>query len=94
MRDWNDLRLFVAVGCSRGFAAAERELGTPRSTFCRRISALEERLDVRLIDRSTRRFSVTDIGLQYFERYRAMAIEARAAQEAIDHTKAKPLGDD
>ncbi|WP_307146111.1 LysR family transcriptional regulator [Rhizobium tibeticum] len=74
MRDWYDLRLFVAVVCSKVFAAPERELGTPRSTLCRRISALEERLGVRLIDRSTRRFSATEIGLQCFERCRAMAI--------------------
>lgn len=47
MRVWNDLRLIVAVVCSKGFAAAIRELGTPRSTLCRRISALEERLGVR-----------------------------------------------
>ncbi len=94
MQDWNDLRLFVAVVTSKGFAAAERELGTPRSTLSRRISALEERLGVRLIERSTRRFSVTEIGLEYYERCRAMAIEARAAQELIDRKKARPEIDD
>lgn len=90
MNDWNDLRLFVAVVSSKGFAAAERALGTPRSTLSRRISALEERLGVRLIDRSTRHFTITDIGLEYYERCRAMAIEARAAQEVIDRSRANP----
>ncbi|HEY0799221.1 MAG TPA: LysR family transcriptional regulator [Steroidobacteraceae bacterium] len=62
MQDLNDLRSFVDVVEQNGFAAAARKLGMPRSRLSRRIGLLEERLGVRLIQRSTRRFAITEIG--------------------------------
>jgi DNA-binding transcriptional LysR family regulator len=62
MQDLNDLFFFAQVVDHNGFAAAARALGMPRSRLSRRIGLLEERLGVRLIQRSTRRFAVTDIG--------------------------------
>lgn len=53
---------------------------------------MEERLGVRLLHRSTRRFSVTDIGQRYYEHCRAMLIEAEAAQEAVDQVRGEPCG--
>ena len=66
MQDLNDLRFFAEVVRQNGFAATARALGLPRSRLSRRIGLLEERLGVRLIQRSTRRFDVTEIGRDYY----------------------------
>jgi DNA-binding transcriptional LysR family regulator len=58
----------------------------------RRIAMLEERLGARLIQRSTRRFVVTEAGQTYYMHCKAMLVEAEAAQEAIDTLKAEPRG--
>lgn len=92
MQDLNDLRFFVDVVEQNGFAAAARKLAMPRSRLSRRIGLLEERLGVRLIQRSTRRFAVTEIGREYYQHCVAMMVEADAAQEAIDRMKSEPQG--
>ena len=53
---------------------------------------LEERLGVRLIQRTTRHFSVTEVGQTYYEHCKAMLVEAEAAQEAIEVTRGEPRG--
>lgn len=90
--DLNDLYFFAQVVDHKGFAAAGRALGLPKSKLSRRIALLEERLGVRLIQRSTRRFAVTDIGADYYRHCKAMLVEADAAQEAIELTRAEPQG--
>jgi DNA-binding transcriptional LysR family regulator len=92
MRDLNDLYFFVQVVDHNGFAAAARALGMPRSRLSRRIGLLEERLGVRLIQRSTRRFAVTEIGREYYRHCVAMLVEADAAEEAIERMRAEPQG--
>lgn len=92
MQDLNDLRFFVDVVEEGGFAAAARKLGMPRSRLSRRIGLLEERLGVRLVQRSTRHFAVTEIGRAYYAHCLAMKVEADAAQEAIDRMTAEPRG--
>ena len=92
MQDLNDLYYFVEAVDHGGFAPAGRVLGMPKSKLSRRIAMLEERLGVRLIHRSTRQFSVTEIGRTYYEHCKAMLVEAEAAQEAIDVTRAEPRG--
>src|SRR5688572_12568615 len=92
MRDLNDLYFFVQVVDHNGFAAAARELGMPRSRLSRRIALLEERLGVRLIQRSTRSFAVTDVGTEFHRHCVAMLIEADAAEEAIARIRAAPKG--
>ncbi|MFC0284335.1 LysR substrate-binding domain-containing protein [Camelimonas abortus] len=92
MQDLNDLFYFAKVIEHRGFAAASRALGVPKSTLSRRIAALEERLGVRLLQRNATRFSLTHIGDQYFRQCQAMIAEAEAAQEVIDRTTAEPRG--
>ena len=64
----------------------------PRSRLSRRIGLLEERLGVRLIQRSTRRFAVTEIGREYYHHCLAMMVEAEAAQEVIDRMRSEPQG--
>jgi DNA-binding transcriptional LysR family regulator len=92
MQDLNDLYYFAQVVQHGGFAVAARALGLPKSKLSRRVALLEERLGARLIQRSTRRFSVTDIGQIYHRHCTAMVAEAEAAQEAIDRTSAEPQG--
>jgi len=92
MQDLNDLRFFAEVVEQSGFAAAARKLGMPRSRLSRRIGLLEERLGVRLIQRSTRRFAVTEIGREYYRHCVAMTVEADAAQETIDRMRSEPQG--
>ncbi len=92
MQDLNDLYYYVQVVDYAGFAPAGRALGVPKSKLSRRIALLEERLGVRLIQRSTRRFSVTEIGQTYYSHCKAMLVEAAAAQEAIDITRSDPQG--
>lgn len=92
MQDLNDLFFFAQVVEHGGFAAAARALDIPRSRLSRRIGLLEDRLGVRLIQRSTRRFQVTDLGLEYHRHCVAMLVEAEAAQEAIDLSRAQPRG--
>ncbi|MGH7002320.1 MAG: LysR family transcriptional regulator, partial [Alphaproteobacteria bacterium] len=92
MQDLNDLCMYVQVVQRGGFAAAERALGVPKSKLSRRIALLESRLGVRLLQRSSRSFSVTEIGQEYYRHCLAMLIEAEAAQEVIDRSRAKPQG--
>ena len=92
MQDLNDLRFLAEVVEQNGFAAAARKLGVPRSRLSRRIGLLEERLGVRLIQRSTRRFAVTEIGREYYRHCVAMLVEADAAQETIDRMRSEPQG--
>ena len=72
MTDLNDLYYFAAVVDHGGYAAAERALGIPKSRLSRRITQLENDLGVRLLQRSTRRFAVTDVGLSVHRHAQAM----------------------
>lgn len=92
MQDLNDLYYFAQVVDHGGFAPAGRALGVPKSKLSRRIALLEDRLDVRLIQRSTRHFSVTEIGQVFYAHCKAMLVEAEAASEAIEVTRSEPCG--
>ncbi|KGX78804.1 bacterial regulatory helix-turn-helix, lysR family protein [Burkholderia pseudomallei MSHR435] len=92
MRDLNDLYYFVQVVDHGGFAPAGRALNLPKSKLSRRIARLEERIGMRLIQRSTRRFAVTDIGQTYYAHCRAMLVEADAADEAVALVRTEPRG--
>ena len=92
MAELDDLALFAGVVDHGGFAAAERALGTPKSRLSRRVAALEKDLGVRLLQRSTRHFSVTDVGQDVYRHARAMLDEARAARETVARLSAEPRG--
>lgn len=92
LHDLNDLRFFAAVVEHRGFSAAGRALGTPKSRLSKRVAQLEERLGVRLLQRTTRRFAVTDIGERFYAHCRAALEEAQAAQDVVDELRAEPRG--
>ena len=92
MQDLNDLYYFAMVVDHGGFAAAERALGIPKSRLSRRISQLEADLGVRLLQRSTRRFAVTDVGTSVYRHAQTMLAEAQAAREVVDRLSAQPRG--
>jgi DNA-binding transcriptional LysR family regulator len=92
VHDLNDLYYFAMVVDHSGFAAAERALGIPKSRLSRRISQLETDLGVRLLQRSTRRFAVTDVGQSVYRHAQSMLAEAQAAREVVDRLSAEPRG--
>jgi DNA-binding transcriptional LysR family regulator len=92
MNDLNDLYYFAMVVEHSGFAAAERALGIPKSRLSRRISQLETDLGARLLQRSTRRFAVTDVGQSVYRHAQSMLAEASAAREVVDRLSAEPRG--
>ncbi|MBC2665339.1 LysR family transcriptional regulator [Novosphingobium flavum] len=90
--DLNDYAYFAAVVTHGGFASAGRALREPKSKLSRRIAGLEARLGVRLIERSSRRFRVTEVGQSFYERCRAMLEEVEQAEAAVAETHAEPHG--
>ncbi|KAB2661629.1 LysR family transcriptional regulator [Brucella tritici] len=92
MADLNDMRLYVEVVEQGGFSAASRKLDMPRSRLSRRIALLEDDLGVRLIQRTTRQFAVTDIGREFYRHCLAMMVEADAALDVIDRMRTEPQG--
>ncbi|WP_321926666.1 LysR substrate-binding domain-containing protein [Burkholderia sp. BCC1998] len=92
MDDLNDLYYFVKVVEHGGFTQAGRALDVPKSTLSRRIAALEAHYDVRLLQRTTRHFTVTETGREFYERCLAVLVEADAAREVIERRHAEPRG--
>src|SRR5882724_128091 len=68
MLDLNDVALFVQVVRAGSFAAAAKRLGMPANSASRRIQQLEQRLGLRLMQRSTRKLTLTDAGATLYER--------------------------
>lgn len=92
MQDLNDLRYFDAVVANGGFAPAGRALRLPKSKLSRRIAALEERLGARLIERSSRRFRVTDIGLAFHAEAQRAVAAAERAEALVEASLSEPKG--
>lgn len=92
MQDLNDLVYFAEVVDRGGFAAAGRALGVPKSRLSRRVAELETRLGVRLLQRTTRKLSMTAVGEQYHRHCVAMREDAQAAQDAVAQAQTEPRG--
>jgi len=92
MRDLNDLNFFAAVVANGGFSAAGRALAVPKSRISRRVAALEQRLGVRLVERSTRRFNVTEVGQDVYRHARAALAEAEAIEDVASRLRSEPQG--
>ena len=92
MNDLNDLLYFAQIVDHGGFSATARALGLPKSRLSRRIKQLEERLGARLLNRSSRRFSVTEVGREFYEHCRAMLVEAEAAEQVVAALHTSPRG--
>jgi DNA-binding transcriptional LysR family regulator len=90
--NWNDACLFVKVVEHGSFASAARALKMPKSSLSHRIAQLEGELGVRLIQRTSRSFSVTHVGREFHRHAAAMLIEAGAAEEAVRRRVSEPAG--
>lgn len=92
MQDLNDMILFAEVVEHGGFAAAGRALGLPKSRLSRRIAGLEAQLGVRLLQRTTRKLSLTDVGETYLRHCQALRESAQAAADAVANAQTEPRG--
>ncbi|KZS53210.1 LysR substrate-binding domain-containing protein [Rhizobium anhuiense] len=88
----NDLHLFVQAVDSGSFTAAARHLGIPKSTVSKRVAELEARLGVRLIQRTSRSFALTELGREFFQHAQASIIEAEMAEGIVRRHLAEPAG--
>lgn len=75
-----------------GFAAASRRLGVPKSTISKRVAQLEASLGARLIQRTSRSFTLTEVGRDFHEHARAAMIEAEAAERVVRRRTVEPSG--
>ncbi len=92
MQDTNDMLYFAEVAERGGFAAAGRYLGVPKSKLSRRVAELEARLGVRLLQRTTRKLSLTEVGEVYLRHCLAVRDAAEAAHEAVEQVQTEPRG--
>jgi DNA-binding transcriptional LysR family regulator len=92
MHDLNDLYFFHSVVSYQGFAAAARQIGVPKSTLSKRVAQLEDRLQVRLLERTTRRLRTTDVGREFYEHCQTMLAGMEAAEAVAAHSRAEPQG--
>ena len=92
LTDLDDFYCFALVVEHGGFSAAERVTDIPKSKLSRRVYSLEENLGVRLIQRSSRHFAVTDIGMDIYRHAQVMMNAAQAAHDLVDHLSIQPRG--
>ena len=90
MSTTDELAIFVKVVEEGSFTAASRALQVPKSSISRYIARLEDRLGVRLLNRTTRSLSTTDVGAAFYERCVRIVAEIAEAEASI--TSAVPRG--
>lgn len=88
----DDMVNFAAIVREGSLAAASRKLGVPSSTLSRRLSALEKRVGVRLLERTTRALRLTEAGEAYYERCARIATEAAEADALVRSHGRTPRG--
>jgi len=89
----DDREVFFGVVEAKGFAAAARRLGTTPASVSRRVKALEQRLGVRLLQRTTRKLSLTDAGERYFSEGRRLLRELDVLEQALTAAAREPEGE-
>ncbi len=92
MQDWNEMQLLARVGVRRNLTRAAEDLGLPKSTVSRGLTRLEERLGLRLVERTTRRVRLTEVGERYAEAAAQMALLAEAAERDVLEAGKTPQG--
>ena len=92
MPDLNDVAVFVKVAQLGSFSHAARALGMPVSTVSRKVSSLEEQLGVTLLQRTTRKLSLTAQGRSYLEQCSEPLSRLYDAEIALTQTQKKPEG--
>ena len=90
--DLNDIVVFTKVVETKSFTGAAEALGLPKSTVSRKLAQLEERLGVRLVQRTTRKLALTEIGEAYYARCSAIVSDVQAAEQLVTDMQATPRG--
>lgn len=90
--DLNEILVFTRVVETKSFTGAADLLGLPKSTVSRKLAQLEERLGVRLLQRTTRKLALTDAGQAYYERCAKIVADAAAAEKLVTDMQATPRG--
>src|SRR5450759_5261421 len=90
--DRDAMQAFVAVAVLQGFTPAARKLGLSPSGVTRLIAALEDRLGARLLQRTTRKVALTDVGARYLERVRRILADVEEAEGAAEGERTRPSG--
>ena len=87
-----EMEAFVQVIDHGGFTEAARQLNLSKSAVSKHVAALEARLAVRLLNRTTRRVSPTELGLAYYDRARVVLADALEADRMVTAMQATPTG--
>ena len=90
--DLNEILVFTRVVQAGSFIAASRALGIPKSTVSRKVAELEERLETRLLQRTSRKLSLTDAGRILYDHSARIASELEIAERAVTSLKETPRG--
>jgi DNA-binding transcriptional LysR family regulator len=90
--DFNEAAVFVKVVQAGSFSAAARQLGLPTSTVSTRVSRLEQRLGITLLQRTTRRLNLTEAGKAYYHHAALGLGHMLEAEAAIDEARQQPQG--
>jgi len=88
----NGMRVFAQVVEAKSFSAAADKLGMSKSLASRHVSALESALSVKLLNRSTRKLSLTEAGAVYYEHCARIVQEAELAEQRLTRTQSEPAG--
>ena len=86
------MRTFVAVVDARSFTAAGRRLGRSKALISKHVGELEDRLGVRLMNRTTRSLQVTDVGRAYYDRARTLLADFDTLEDSVKSEAGQPRG--
>jgi len=92
MNDLNNILYFAKIVEHGSLSAASDALGVAKSVLSQHLARLEADLGVRLIQRTTRKLQITDVGLRYYQRCRAVLAEVARASTVIDDARGTPRG--
>ena len=92
MENLSAMIVFARVVEAKSFSTAARQLGMSKSTVSKHVSRLEDRLGARLLNRTTRRLSPTEVGLAFYERCARIATEVEEAEAAAMRLQSSPRG--
>ncbi|MCF3934969.1 LysR family transcriptional regulator [Acuticoccus sp. M5D2P5] len=90
--DLIEMQAFVTVVTRGSFTAAAEDLGTDKARVSRIVRRIEEKLGARLLNRSTRRLGLTEVGREYFERASSILMAAEAAEAVVADRSRAPTG--
>lgn len=92
MNDLSGIAVFAAVVEEGSFTKAGARLGVSKSAVSKQVTRLEERLGAQLMNRTTRRLSLTEVGQAFYERCRRIVAEAEEAELAVTRLQESPRG--